>query len=150
MTAPPSSGEPSAAVNRSATAAFNRAFNDGDVEGYLAFLDPEVEYQSVTAASEATVYRGLNDVREYLRSLPESFAQLEVETLAHRRIADGVLVAHARWRVRGRGSGVELESPLFNAVVLREGKITVLHAFTNETDAVADAERLAAEHLPQP
>jgi hypothetical protein len=55
MTVPPSSGEPSAAVNRSATAAFNRAFTDGDVEGYLAFLDPEVEYQSVTAASEATV-----------------------------------------------------------------------------------------------
>jgi hypothetical protein len=48
--APPSSGEPSAAFNRSATAAFNRALNDGDVEGYLAFLDPEVEYRSVTAA----------------------------------------------------------------------------------------------------
>lgn len=144
MTAPPL-GEPSAAFNRSATAAFNRAFSAGDVEGYLAFLDPDVEYQSVTAASEATVYRGLDDVREYLCSLPESFAELEVETLAHRQIAEGVLVAHARWRVRGRGSGVELESPLFNAVLLREGKIAVLHAFTTEADAVADAERLAAD-----
>ena len=144
MTASPS-GEPTAALNRSATAAFNRAFSEGDVEGYLAFLDPEVEYQSVTAASEATVYRGMDEVRQYLRSLPESFAELEVETLAHRQVAEGVLVAHARWRVRGRGSGVELESPLFNAVVLREGKIAVLHAFTNEADAIADADRLAAD-----
>jgi hypothetical protein len=61
------SGEPTATVNSSATAAFNRAFSEGDVEGYLAFLDPEVEYQSVTAASEASVYRGVDEVRKYLR-----------------------------------------------------------------------------------
>jgi hypothetical protein len=55
------------------------------------------------------------------------------------------LEPHGGCSVRGRGSGVELDSRLFNAVVLKEGKIAVLHAFTNEADAVADAERLAAD-----
>ena len=58
------------------------AFNRRDVEAMLRELDPEVVLELALPAmfgGEATVFRGHDESREFLRDLDEAFAEFKVE-----------------------------------------------------------------------
>jgi hypothetical protein len=59
------------------------AANSRDIEALLALLDPEVEWHPAMAevlGGEATVYRGHEGVRAWLRDQQDSFVGVELES----------------------------------------------------------------------
>ena len=63
-------------------------FNRRDVEAWLEYLDPEVELHWTLFAmlgGGATVFRGHEGVREYLRDLDEAFAEFQIAEISEIR-----------------------------------------------------------------
>src|SRR5687768_4131536 len=108
--------------------AFKRAVeanNRGDYEALLAEMDADVEWQGalqVAFGGQATVCRGHEGVREYLRDLDEGFVVRPVEISEFRGLGDRI-VAIGHVRGRGRVSGAELDSPISFVAEFRDGKI---------------------------
>src|SRR4029453_8296590 len=89
------------------------AFNRGDVEGLLAETDAEVEFHATlqaTLGGEAARYRGHEGVRELLRDLYSTFAELRIGISEIRDLGERI-IGIGRLRGRGKESGAEAESP---------------------------------------
>src|SRR5436190_17119303 len=89
------------------------AINSQDVQALLPLLDPAIEWHMAIQAlvgGEAAVYHGHDGVREYFRDMDGAFAKVELDYPDIRDLGERVL-ALGSFRVRGRESGAELESP---------------------------------------
>jgi hypothetical protein len=124
-----------ATVARSAVDALNR----GDIEGYLEWMHPEVEFTSLIAEAEGETYKGHDGVRRWWRDVRGAFDQVNWEYLDiqgdHER---GV----AAIRIEGVLGGVEVSQTMWQAVRMREGKAAWWAFFRSEADAL-DAVGLA-------
>ena len=124
--------------------AFKRALdagNRGDVEAGLKELDPEVEWHPALLTSleaEATVYRGHDGVREWVRTVSETFSERHTEIKEIRDLGDRI-VAIGRIRMRGEGSGAETESPIAYLVEYRDGKATQVRSYLDPQEALEAA-----------
>ena len=79
----------------------------------LEELDAAVEWYDAVPmmlGGKATVYRGHEGVRDLWRDLDDVFEERRVEFAEIREVGDRVL-ATGRLHARGKGSGVETESP---------------------------------------
>ena len=117
------------------------AGNRGDIEGLLEELDPEVEWHSALHAflrGEQTVFRGHEGVREMLGDLNDAFGEIHIEISEIRDLGDG-LVAIGHTRTRGRGSGVETETPLAFVTEVRNGKTISIRAYLDPKEALEAA-----------
>ena len=121
---------------------FLDAYNRRDVEGMLADLDPGVEWHP--ALPEAlmgrgpAVYRGHGGVRSMFADLYGAFAELHVELSEIRDLGDQVL-AVGSFRTVGRGSGVEIESPLGVVSDMKDGRATRVVTFLDPREALEAA-----------
>src|SRR5450755_4690444 len=93
--------------------AFNRAFNRGDLEGFLAFLTPDIEWFPVMGAMDRDgSFRGRSGVEAYFDALRDAWEDLafapgiEVRDLGEKTLVVG------RLQGRGRGSGVTVDTPI--------------------------------------
>jgi ketosteroid isomerase-like protein len=117
------------------------AGNRGDIETLLEELDPDVEWHSALHAllgGEQTVFRGHDGVREMLRDLNETFAEIHIEISEIRDLGDG-LVAIGRTRTRGRASGAETETSLALVTGIQNGKTISVRGYLDPDDALAAA-----------
>jgi ketosteroid isomerase-like protein len=120
---------------------FADANNRRDVEGLLAELDADVEWESAVLRSmggQATVHRGHDGVREMLRDLYEAFSEFQVSFDEIRDLGDRV-VAIGRWITRGEESGVETTPPLASIVDFKNGKAIRVRSYLDPEDALEDA-----------
>jgi ketosteroid isomerase-like protein len=124
--------------------AFQRAaeaINGRDIDGLLAEVHPEVEWHPVMIASlagSATVYRGHEGVRDWIRDVDESFDRThsvfpEVRDLGDRLVAIGTL------RAQGKGSGVEVESPIAYVADFKDGKAVLVRTYLDLEQALEAA-----------
>jgi ketosteroid isomerase-like protein len=124
--------------------AFKRAldaYNRRDVEALLEELDPEVEWHSVLLVrlgGEATVYRGPEGVREMLRDFYDVFDENHAEYSEIRDLGDRV-VGIGRVRTRGKGSGVEAESPTGSVSDIKNGKAIRVWTYLDPKEALEAA-----------
>ena len=124
--------------------AFKRAVeaaNRRDTEALCEELDSEVEWHPAFAAllrGEATVYRGHEGVRDWLRDRDEVFADIYAEFRVIRDLGDRI-VAVGRTRGHGRESGVEAESPLAYVVEFKNSKVTHVRAYLDPKEALEAA-----------
>jgi ketosteroid isomerase-like protein len=112
-----------------------------DIEALLAVVDPEVEWHPAMAAllgGEATVYRGHEGVRDWLRDQEEAFAESHIDYSEIRDLGDR-LVAIGRLRTRGKESGAETESPVAWVVQFKNGKVIHASAYLDPKDALEAA-----------
>jgi ketosteroid isomerase-like protein len=89
------------------------AYNRRDVDALLEELDPDVEFHpalAVLLGGEQTVFRGHQGMRESIQEEDEALAEYQVEFSDFRDLGNRVL-AIGRARIRGKGSGVPIESP---------------------------------------
>jgi ketosteroid isomerase-like protein len=87
------------------------AYNRGDFERIVEFLDEDVELVPPPNSPDPRPRRGLDEVREYIA--PNVFDQQSAEPAEFIEEGDRILViAHAR--ARGRGSGVEIDQTVFH------------------------------------
>jgi ketosteroid isomerase-like protein len=121
--------------------AFKRAVeanNRGDYEALLAEIDPDVEWHAVFQVmfgGQATVCRGHEGVREYLRDLDEGFDVRHVEISEFRDLGKRI-VAIGHVRGRGRVSGAELDSPISFVAEFRDGKVFRMSDYLDSNEAL--------------
>jgi ketosteroid isomerase-like protein len=115
------------------------AFNRRDLEAFIAFVDPEVEFTTRYLEMEgAASYRGHDGVRDWWRTLLGIFPDFSLEVLEVRDLGDKVI---APLRIRGHGleSGVPFEEMLWQVGEWHEGKVTWWRNCGSEAEALEAA-----------
>ena len=113
------------------------AFNSGDLEGALRYVDEDIEFRRVETAMDAVVVlRGVDAIREYL--VPDAFAEQTFEPEEFIDRGDLVLV-RGTGRVRGRGSGIGLQQTAFHIWEIRDGKAVRLEVHLDRDGALEAA-----------
>jgi len=98
-------------------------------------FDTNVEYHPMPGAPVPYAYRGVEGVREGLRSLQEAWGEMKVEVTRFIE-AGAAVVALIRYRVRGRGSGITMEGEQAWAFWLRKGLICRVDQYAGEDEAL--------------
>ena len=115
------------------------AYAAGDVDGMLAYIDPEGELHSaIIGGAEGKVYRGHDGFREWLADSLESFEELRIVADEFRDLDDRV-VMFGRISARGRESGLELASATGWVFTVRRGRVVKAEGFLNRADALEAA-----------
>jgi len=119
-------------------------WNSGDVEGLIANGAPDFEFRPAIAAGvDGGTVRGADEFRRFFAGLDETWEEFELVPEEWREIGDRVFMV-ARVHAKGRGSGIELDQPLFGVCWLRDGKPAVIQSFLDEDAALAAASRESA------
>jgi len=80
------------------------AFNRRDLDAYLEFLDPAVEFRSLVVGMEGT-YRGHEGIGRYWRDLFAASPDFTLEIVDVRDLGDRTLTT---FNVRGHGAGSDI------------------------------------------
>jgi ketosteroid isomerase-like protein len=113
------------------------ALADGDIEGFLAFVDPDVEFHSLILEIEG-VFHGHEGVREWWTGIRTTFPDWDPSIVSLRSVGDQVVV-RARQSGSGAASGVGLEEDFWQVAELREGLMTRYRALRTEQEALEAA-----------
>ena len=109
---------------------------DGD--RLLELTHPEVEWHSFLAQlGEGGVYRGHEGMRAYARDLRDAWEVFSGEVQGALAVGE-IVVLVSQLRYRGKGSGVDTESPAGHVVKFREGRIVHMRSF-REPEAALEA-----------
>ena len=110
-----------------------------EMEEMLSYIDPESELHSaIVGGAEGNVYRGHEGFRRWFADSFESFEELTNEWSEFRDLGDRVL-AFAHVKARGRGSGMELDSPMGWVFTVRRGKVVKAEGFLSRAKALEAA-----------
>ena len=107
-----------------------------DVARVIELADPQVEWHSFFAElAERGVYRGYEGTERYMRDLTEAWESVRAD------VDDGLGVGNVailvgRIHYRGRGSGIETESPAGWLLKFREGRVVYFRAFRDPEQAL--------------
>lgn len=116
------------------------AFNEGDIDGMLAPMHPDVEFQPLRGVLEGTVYRGHEGFRRWLEDMAEDWDEFHLEMGEVSEIGSSWVLVQGRVRARARASGVELDTTAAWLCKLRDGLIGSLR-FYRDVDAAVEAAR---------
>jgi ketosteroid isomerase-like protein len=113
-----------------------RTLNRRDPDELIAVADPDVEWHSFFAqVGEEGVYRGHQGARQYMRDLDESWEIVRGD-VDDGVAVDDVAVLVGRIHYRGKGSGIETESPAGWMLKFRAGKLILFRAFRDPDRAL--------------
>jgi ketosteroid isomerase-like protein len=110
------------------------AWNRGDVEEVLSFMDPAIEWRGYTHVPESGTLEGREAVRGWLERFLDAWEQLEIE-VTELIDSDDQVIALVRFRGSGKGSRVPVEGgPDAHVWTVRDGRIVAatLHQGTRE------------------
>jgi ketosteroid isomerase-like protein len=120
------------------------AWNEGDLDSTLEFLHPDVEWH--TSASFPGVepdYEGHDGFRRFWEDLHEPWEGVRVELESYQR-EDDVATLRIRFHGRSKASGVDVELPWFQAIVIEDEKVrrsALDRSTTGALEALGLAER---------
>jgi ketosteroid isomerase-like protein len=117
------------------------AYNRRDIDGFLATFDPAAEWRplnQVMFGAEATVYRGYEGVRKFVREVDDAFAEAQLEYEESRDLGERIVVI-GHVRTLGRASGAQTESPIAWLVEFRNGKVTLMKDYLDPREALEAA-----------
>ncbi len=112
------------------------ALGQRDAERLIALADPDVEWHSFFALGEGDgVYRGYEGTRRYMSDLGDAWDIGRADVDDALELGD-VAVLVGRIHYRGKGSGVESESPAGWMLKFSHGKVTRFRAFREPEQAL--------------
>jgi ketosteroid isomerase-like protein len=112
------------------------AWNRGDVEGVLAFLDPQIEWRGYTHIPESGTLEGRDEVKAWLERFLDAWEELEIEVTELIDAGDQV-VALVQFRGSGKGSGVPVEGGTdAHAWTVRDGRIVAVTLYQGTREAL--------------
>ena len=114
-------------------------FNRGDFDGWLEFLDPEVELREEYLAPDAGTYHGHTGVRQWLARSGQAIGDVRFEiarVVADTR--DGTVV-EVIVSGRGVGSGADFRTRLFHVMRWQNERIILLASYAAEHEALQAA-----------
>jgi ketosteroid isomerase-like protein len=110
-----------------------------DVSRLIAFADPEIEWHSFFAQlGEGGVYRGHDGTRRYMSDLSDAWEIVRADVDDALGVGD-VAILVGRIHYRGKGSGIETESPAGWMLRFRNGKVLCFRAFREPEKALEAA-----------
>jgi ketosteroid isomerase-like protein len=112
------------------------ALGERDDARLIALSHPEVEWHSFFAMGEGGgMYRGHEGARTYMKNLTDAFEIGRADVDDGLGLGD-VVVLVGRIHYRGKGSGVESESPAGWMLKFRDGKLRRFRAFREPEQAL--------------
>lgn len=120
-------------------AAFEAYFRD-DERGLLDLVAPDVLITQFPEQVDVRDYRGHEGFRQVMADWTGSWDDWSIEILSAREVGDLVL-ATARQRGTGRGSGAPMQADATFVFTVRNGLITRWQMFSSEEEAVEAAEQ---------
>jgi hypothetical protein len=113
-------------------------FRDGDEEGALELLDPEMEVHDRPEIPDPQVYHGYDGVRAALQTSRDTFDDLDLVPEEFVDAGDRVAVVF-RFQGVGRGSGVEIDERLVHLWTIRDGKPVRMDVHSSREQALKAA-----------
>ncbi len=116
------------------------AFNDGDLDAMADLITEDFEFIPYLAAvvEKTTTYRGPDWLRQYREDADAAWEDIQGRVDEVRDLGDRV-IAFGEIRGRGRGSGLEARIPLAWVADFRQGKVSRVQSYGNETEALEAA-----------
>ena len=115
------------------------AIMKGEVDRYLEFHDPDVEWLTLATIVEGTRYHGHDGVRQWIEDVRRDWITWEVHPDEFIDLGDRILVLGS-WRAQGRHGGAALEVQQAAWLLkFRGGKIYYLETFTERSKALEAA-----------
>jgi ketosteroid isomerase-like protein len=112
------------------------AFNARDVEGFLGFMDPEIEWRS---AVEKKTYRGHAGLVRYRADVDAILEEFHTEEDRFVDAGEDRVVHLYRIVGRGAGSGVPVDREVAAVHQLRNGKVVKAVAYLDQRQALEAA-----------
>src|SRR5438552_517849 len=114
------------------------ALTTRDIDALLAFVDPQIEFQSEMAEVGGGVYHGHDGIRRWLGDLQDAWGnEFRAEPEAFFDLGEQTLLSYVL-RVRGRRSGAEVTMPLMQVCSWRDGRIVYSKVYVHREDALRD------------
>lgn len=120
-----------------------QAVESRDTATILGLYDPSVEVHTAPGSFAENIggrtWSGHDGLRAFDQELRDAFDS--VKTSCEELVdAGGCVVSHSKYRVRGRGSGIELDSPeQFGVWTVREGRVIAVGWYPKRTEALEAA-----------
>jgi ketosteroid isomerase-like protein len=113
------------------------AFNARDIEAFIAYLDPSIEFHSSFAAVGGAVYHGHDGLRSWHRDLDEAWGgDIRIEPEGYFDLGEHTLAFLAQ-HGRGRQSGLEVAMPITHVIRWRDGLVAYWKVFAHRADALS-------------
>jgi ketosteroid isomerase-like protein len=100
----------------------------------LGFFDPDVVFEPQQAALQGT-YRGHEGLTQWLADLVEHYGGGRIE-FSDTRSVGGQVVAIGTLTAQGRGSGIEIDTPVAIVATFRDGLIVHFKDYANRRRAL--------------
>jgi ketosteroid isomerase-like protein len=113
------------------------AFRRRDLDRWLDYLDPEVEFTSLVLEIEGT-YRGHEGARSWWDSVVAVFPDWSPQVVEAREVGEQVLV-QVRAEGSGTGSGIHLERDSWQIARVEDGRIKAWNFYRSEQEALVAA-----------
>jgi ketosteroid isomerase-like protein len=99
------------------------AWNEGDLDHTLDFLTPDVEWHtSASFPGTESLYEGHDGFRRFWEHLHAPWEEIHVEIESFERDEDFAIL-RIRFHGRSKESGVDVDLPWFQALVLEDDKV---------------------------
>lgn len=116
------------------------AFNSWDVDGALAYADPDIEWTPAERSPFEQTYRGRAQVKRFLeQEWMGVFDDLKGEVRELIDAPNGAVLVTLHVTGRGGASGVELDFDIAHLWRLRAGVVVQVQAFTHAEEALEAA-----------
>ena len=109
------------------------AVNAGDLDAFLAVAHEDVEFTSMVAEAEGTIFRGHDGMRTWWQTVRGAFQDVRWELFDVRESDDRGII---HLRMSGTLGGAPLQQTMWQAVKVREGKVTWWALFRTEREAL--------------
>jgi ketosteroid isomerase-like protein len=114
------------------------AYNRRDVDALADLTTPDFEWFTAMAGIENEIVRGREGIEKYFESLDDAWEEFVPVPGEFRDLGDSVLML-GRIEGRGRGSGVQVETPDGVIYDFRDGKVCRTRAFLDHGEALRAA-----------
>jgi uncharacterized protein len=111
------------------------AFNKGDLAGALESADPAIEAEPSGAFPDQAALRGHEGVFRFFAMFLEAWDEYHAEPVEFIDAGDDVVVM-VHQRARGKGSGVVIESDMFQVWTFRGGKAVRVRVRNSKEEAL--------------
>jgi ketosteroid isomerase-like protein len=118
-------------VVRSAHAALAR----GDLDGFLSLLDPAIEFTSLIVEAEAGgAFRGREGVTRWFQAVSAAFGDFHADLESVQPFGPQHVIV--KLRMSGVTEGVQVTQTMWQAAVVRGGRLVSWGSFRTEADAL--------------
>ncbi len=120
------------------------AYNRGEIEETLAFLDPEIVVESPVSMMNAGTFHGIDGFLGWLGEWNEAWDSFQTEITEIELVGEMIAVTRMRQHGTGRGSGAEVTMEAGWIYEIRDGRCVYLALRPSFEEAVEAARARAA------